>query len=90
MITHTHGCLTASLLSLQFPVTELGEQHIPVEPATSHIAAETGLNWTALTIIWAHGDYGCLFTSKGGFVHACCPAVLLLRLPGALLLICLE
>lgn len=43
-----------------------------------HTTAETGFNWTALTIIWAHEDYRCLFTSKGGFVQTCWLAMLLL------------
>lgn len=89
MYDHRHWCLTASFLSLQFPVTVLGEQHIPVEPATSHIAAETGFNWTALTTILAHGDDSCVITSKGGFVQAFCLAVLLLLISGVVLLICL-
>lgn len=66
VITHT-GVLQPPSLSLQFLVTESRED-IPVEPATSHTAVESGFNWTALTIIWAHGDYSCHFTSKGGFV----------------------
>lgn len=87
MITDTGVLRPLPFFPLQFPVTKLGEQHIPVEPAASNIAAETGFNWTALTTIWAHGDYRCLFTSKGGFIQACWLAVLLLRMSGVVLLI---